>query len=172
MNELFLIAKVKAVYGANGFVLIDSFSDFYERFFKLDSVFVEVFGSVKKFFVESVKECDGSFAIKFKGFNTIDDAKIFVGKKIFIDNKDTVQLSDNVFFIHDIIGCKVFKNSELFGIVEDVMVLPANDVFVVIDQNKRRILVPAVKSYIDHFDPDEKKIELAADCDLLYDDEN
>lgn len=172
MDDLFLIAEVKAVHGSNGFVLIDSFSDFYERFFKLNSVYVEVFGSVKKFFVESVKEFDGSFVIKFKGFDTVDDAKIFVGKKIFIDKSDTVKLSENVFFIHDVIGSKVFKKSELLGTVEDVMVLPANDVFVVIDQNKKRILVPAVKNYIENFNPEEKRLELVADCDLLYDDEN
>lgn len=171
MDDLFLIAEVKAIYGSNGFVLVDSFSDFYERFFKLNSVYVEIFGSVKKFFVESVKELDGSFAIKFKGFESSDDVQIFIGKKVYVEKKDAVKLSEDVFFIHDVIGSKVFKESKMIGVVEDVLVLPANDVYVVIDLNKKRILVPAVKSYIQHFNPDEKSLELVPDCDLLYDDE-
>ncbi len=171
MDDLFLIAEVKAIYGSNGFVLINSFSDFYERFFQLNSVYVEVFGSVKKFFVEDVKERDGSFAVKFKGFDSSEDVRIFIGKKIYVEKKDSVKLSENVFFIHDVIGSKVYRESKLIGIVEDVLVLPANDVYVVIDQNKRRILIPAVKSFIESFNADEKSLNLVSDCDLLYDDE-
>ena len=172
MDDLFLIAKVKAIYGSNGFVLIDSFSDFYERFFQLNSVYVEVFGSVKKFFVEDVKEVDGSFVIKFKGFDSSEDVQFFIGRKVYVEKKDVVKLSENVFFIHDVIGSKVFKESKLIGVVEDVWVVPANDVFVVIDQNKKRILVPAVENYIESFDADEKSLKLVSGCDLLYDDEN
>lgn len=172
MDDLFLIAEVKAIYGSNGFVLIDSFSDFYERFFRLNSVFVEVFGSVKKFFVENVKEVDGSFAIKFKGFDSGEDVQIFIGKKVYVEKKDAVKLSENVFFIHDVIGSKVYKESKLIGVVEDVLVLPANDVFVVIDHNKKRILIPAVGTYIESFNAEEKSLRLVSDCDLLYDDEN
>ena len=172
MDDLFLIAEVKAIYGSNGFVLIDSFSDFYERFFQLNSVYVEVFGSVKKFFVEDVKELNGSFVIKFKGFDSSEDVQFFVGQKVYVEKKDVVKLSENVFFIHDVIGSKVFKESKLIGVVEDVLVLPANDVFVVIDQNKKRILVPAVENFIESFDADEKSLKLVSGCDLLYDDEN
>lgn len=172
MDDLFLIAEVKAVYGSNGFVLIDSFSDFYERFFQLNSVHMEVFGSVKKFFVEDVKELNGSFAIKFKGFDSSEDARIFVGKKVYVEKVDAVKLSENVFFIHDVIGSKVYKESKLIGVVEDVLVLPANDVYVVIDLNKRRILIPAVGTHVESFDAEEKSLKLVSDCDLLYDDEN
>ncbi len=172
MDDLFLIAEVKAIYGSNGFVLIDSFSDFYERFFQLNSVYVEVFGSVKKFFVEDVKELNGSFVIKFKGFDSSEDVQFFVGQKVYVEKKDVVKLSENVFFIHDVIGSKVYKESKLIGVVEDVLVLPANDVFVVIDQNKKRILVPAVENYIESFDADEKSLKLVSGCYLLYDDEN
>ncbi len=172
MDDLFLIAEVKAIYGSNGFVLIDSFSDFYERFFQLNSVYVEVFGSVKKFFVEDVKELNGSFVIKFKGFDSSEDVQFFVGQKVYVEKKDVVKLSENVFFIHDVIGSKVYKESKLIGVVEDVLVLPANDVFVVIDRNKKRILVPAVENYIESFDADEKSLKLVSGCYLLYDDEN
>ncbi len=172
MDDLFLIAEVKAVIGSNGFVLIDSFSDFSERFFKLQNVVIEFFGADKEFFVEDVKRSGDNFALKFKGIDSEDDAKMFLRKKIFIDKKNSVKLSENTFFIHDVIGCKVFRNSEFIGYVKDVLILPANDVYVIENADQKEILLPAVKDYIKEFDSELKTLVLVPDCDLLYDDEN
>ena len=54
MDDLFLIAVVKAVYGTEGFVILDSFSDFTDRFLKLETVFIEFYGSSKELFVEKI----------------------------------------------------------------------------------------------------------------------
>lgn len=183
MDELFLIAEIKAVHGTNGFLLIDSFSDFSERFFELDSVYLDLFGSLKEFFVENVAEFNGRFALKFKGFETNEDVKILLGKKIYVDQGHAVKLSEGTYFIHDLIGSKVFREFPLsqtnpirefkfIGCIEDVIVLPSNDVYVISDVNKKKILVPAVKDFIKFFDPVQKRLELMPDCDLLYDDEN
>jgi len=83
VDDLFLIAEIKAVHGINGFVVVDSFSDFSERFYELNSVFLDFFGSMKEFFVEDVKKFDGRFALKFKGFNSVDEVKFLIGKKIY-----------------------------------------------------------------------------------------
>jgi 16S rRNA processing protein RimM len=172
VDDLFLVAEVRAVSGSSGFVLINSFSDFNERFFKLKCVVLEIFGSKKEFLVEKVARKGENFAIKFKGIDSLDDAQIFVGKKIYVKKNDAVELSENTFFIHDVIGSQVFMNSKLIGYVEDVLVLPANDVYVVKDAEQKRILIPAIKDFIKSFDPTLKKLELMPDCDLLYDDEN
>ena len=172
MDELFLIAEVKAIRGSEGYVQIESFTDFKERFFQLNEVLVEFFGSYKEFIVEDAVIYDGNIALKFKGFNSAGDAEIFLNKKIFVDKKNSVQLDKDTFFIHDVIGSKVYKDAELLGDVEDVFILPANDVFVVKGLNDRKILVPAVKDYVKDFDPIEKRLDLISDCDLLYDDEN
>jgi 16S rRNA processing protein RimM len=172
VDDLFLIAEVKAVIGSNGFVLIDSYSDFSERFFHLKNVSIEFFGTYKEFFVEEVKRNGKSFAVKFKGINSEEDAKMFLRKKIFVEKKNSVILSDNTFFIHDVIGSEVFRNSKLIGYVKDVLILPANDVYLIKDLDGEEILMPAVKDYVMEFNPNIKKLILVPDCDLLYDDEN
>jgi 16S rRNA processing protein RimM len=172
VDELFLIAEIKSIYGSDGLVLIDSFSDFLERFFELKVVFLEIFGAKKKFFVENVISVGGGFAIKFKGFDSAESVKFLVGKKIFVDEANSVKLSDNIFFIHDLIGSKVFRNSEFIGLVDDVIILPANDVLEVQEPGGKKILIPAIKDYIESFDSSAKKLNLVRDCDLLYDDEN
>jgi ribosomal 30S subunit maturation factor RimM len=48
----FLIGEIKAVFDDDGFVSIESFSDFYDRFIELEFVFVKIYGVIKKFFIE------------------------------------------------------------------------------------------------------------------------
>ena len=172
MDDLFLIAKIKATEGAKGYLLIESFSDFPNRFIKLKNVFAEFFGNIKEFAVEDILYSGEKIALKFKGIDSSDDAKFLLNKNIFIDKNNSVQLDKDTYFIHDVIGSVVYKDLKILGSVEDVLVLPANDVYVVRDLNGKKILVPAVKDFIKHFDPDEKRLDLVSDCDLLYDDED
>jgi len=172
VDDLFLIAEIKAVHGSNGFVLIDSFSDFSERFFKLNSVFLDLFGSKKEFFVENVIEVGGRIALKFKNFNSGEDVNFLLGKKIFVNEKNSVKLSKDTYFVHDLIGSEVYRDSILLGCVEDVLAYPANDVYVINKVDKKKFLIPAIKDYILSFDAAKKRLELVPDCDLLYDDEN
>lgn len=172
MDVFFLIAEIKGVHNSDGFVLIDSFSDFAERFFKLNSVFIDVFGLRKEFFVENVINVSGRIALKFKNFDSAEDVKILLGKKIFIDEKNSIKLAKDTYFVHDLIGSEVYRNSLLIGYIEDVLAYPANDVYLINDLNQKKIMIPAVKDFIKSFHPGKKRLELLDDCDLLYDDEN
>jgi 16S rRNA processing protein RimM len=172
VDQFILIAKIIALHGSNGFVIIYSYSDCSERFYSLKKIFIEFFGNKKEFVVEEVDKIKDKFLLKIRGFNSSDDAKIFIGKQIFIDAKDSVKLSENTFFIHDIIGSKVYRDLVLLGTVTDVLVLPANDVYVVSDNDNKNILIPAIKDYIKKIDPVKKRIDLVSNCHLLYENEN
>jgi len=172
VDEFFLIAEVKAVYGTDGYVSIISFSDFNERFLHLDEVYADFFGNFKKILVEDVSILGKNIILKFKGFNSADEAAVFQNKKIFVAKKDLVVPDKDTFFIHDIIGSTVFRNSVQIGVVQDVYVLPANDVYVVQTYEGRNLLIPAVKDFVKSFNAADKRLDLVTDCDLLYDDEN
>lgn len=171
MDQYFLIAKVKAVQGSQGYVSIESFSDFSDRFFRLKRVFIDFFNNKKEFIVEDVKGFEGKVEIKLRGFDNPQDAKLLIGKNIFVDQTDSIGLDKDTFFIHDLIGCEVFRNNLLLGHIEDVYILPANDVYVVNDLNNKKILIPAIKDFINEFDPVKKRLILINDCDLLYDED-
>lgn len=172
MDEYLLIAKVKAVHGTEGFVSIDSYSDFIERFIELEGVFVEFFGVKKEFIIDAFSGFEKKLILKFKGFDTLDDAALFVGKSVYIKKETAVKLSKDTYFIHDLIGSQVFLDSNLVGRITDVLQLPANDVYIVKDTNKKEILIPAIKSFVKSFDSKRKRLELVKDCELFYDDEN
>lgn len=171
MIEYFLIAEIISIYDSNGFVEVKSFSDFPDRFFVLKEVYIDVFGTKKKFFVENVKELKSSFLLKFKGFNSGENLDFIIGKKIFIDDKFAVQPEEGTYFIHDLVGSDVYYKNEFFGKLTDVMQLPANDVYVVIKEDKSEILIPALKSVIKSFSAENKRLDIADDFGF-YDDEN
>ncbi len=171
MDDLFLIAKVRSIFGLGGCVQIESFSDFKDRFFDLKKVFVEIFGTRKELLVEYGKEIEKSIILKFYGFDSDKSVEFLLGQKLYVDNENLVELSDDTYFIHDLIGSDVVRNGEVLGVIEDVLVYPANDVIIVQDKDKRRISVPAIKDFIKCFDAGSKRMELKDNSELLYDDE-
>ena len=171
MSEYFLIAKVSSISGTKGYVKIFSFSDFPERFISLKEVYIDFFDIKKKFIVEEVKKTKNDFFIKFSNFNSDKDVGILLGKEIFVDEKSVVKLPDNTFFIHDLLGSKVFRNDKFIGKIIDVLAYPANDVYVIDGAVGQEILLPAISGMIESFDA-ESKVMILKPGEGFYEDEN
>ena len=172
MSEYYLIAQIKSIFGCEGFISIVSFSDILDRFYYLRKVFIDVFGEKKEFLVEDVKFIDNEWTIKFKNFNSNHDVEFLLGKKIFVDIENLAKLPNDTYYVHDLIGSKVFIKSEFFGYLKDVLVLPGNDVYVVEDLNGKEVLIPAIKEYVKSFDAEIKRLELFSLVEDYPDDEN
>ena len=170
MKNYFLIAKVISLFGRNGFVKIELFSNFSEHLNELNKVFIDFWGDKKVFYVEEVKHVGNAFALKFKNFNDERDAGIFIGRDLFVAKDDFINLPENTFSFNDLIGSKVFQSSAEIGIVTDIFTTPANDVIVVKKDNDKEFLIPLVLEFIEEFDP-EKKI-LILKKEIAYDDED
>ena len=171
MKELFLVGKISAPYGSDGFVTINSFSDFPERFFNLKSVSVEIFGKVKELFIEDVDEVRNNIALKFKNFDSDRDVEFLSGKNIYIYEDELIKLDKDQFYIHDLIGSKVFRNNEEVGSVVDVLSLESNDVIVIKTLSEEELLIPAVKDFVDLVDTEKKVLILRTGDDDLYDED-
>ena len=172
MTEYFLIAKVVSSVGRNGTVKIISYSDFKERFFQLDEIFMDFFEDKKSLKVENVEEGKNCFFVKFKNFNSDEESEILVDKNIYVKKDDLVKLPEDHFYIHDIIGSNVFCNDVRIGIVKDVLNLPANDVYVIVDLNDNERLIPAVEEFVEKIDVDEKVLILKKLDEYYEEDEN
>lgn len=167
MPEFFLIAKIQSAFNKEGFVRILNYSDFPQRFFDLQKVFIDFSGIKKEFYVEEVKKKKDYFTLKFKNFDNDSDVEVLLGKEIFVNEKDVIKLPADQYFIHDLIGSSVYRNKILVGKITEVLVLPANDVYV-IDTGDQEILIPAVKEFIEKFIPSEKKLILVPEADIGY----
>lgn len=172
MSEYFLIAELKSVYDTNGFIRIKSYSDFPERFFNLHKVYVEIFGDKKEFIIDEVKKINDFLVLRFRNFNNDKDAAFLIGMKVYVDSENLVKLSESEYFVHDIIGSRVYRNSKYIGDVTDVLTMPANDVYVIRNTEGEEILIPAVTDYIESINPSEKLMVLKPGDSIYDDDEN
>jgi 16S rRNA processing protein RimM len=170
--EYFLIARIEQTFGKDGFVRLQSFSDFPDRFFSLKKVYIDFWGDKKTFYVEDVKDAKGKIIIKFKKFDGIRESQILIDREVYVDEQDAVSLPENHFFVHDLIGSEVFVKKEKIGIVSDVIKGKGNDVLVILDDDKKEILVPFVLNFIEKFDAAKKILILNISKDFLEEDED
>ena len=166
-RDFYLIAKILSLYGKDGFVKIASYSDFPERFFDLKFVFVDFFGEKRKIQVESVQKFKGSFVLKFQNFDSEKDSEFLLGKEVFVDSENLVKLPQDTYFIHDLIGARVFQGTVLLGTIIEVLSVPANDIYVIAGSDDEEILIPAVAAYIESFDKINKVLMLKQGIDFF-----
>ena len=172
MEDYFLIAKIASVFNTDGFIRLESHSDFPERFFLLNEIYINIFGERRLFFVEDVVRIEGKFILKLKNFDSDIDVDFLVGSAVYVNKNDVVQLEDDTYFIHDLLGCKVFFNTKFFGKIVDVLSLASNDVYVVENENSGQILIPVISDVISDINIKEKVINLKQDFDEFSDDKN
>ncbi len=172
MNNFFLIAKIVSAFGKEGYLRINSYSDFPERFFDLKNIYIDFFGDKKEFTIDYVKKHKNFLTLKFKNFDSESDVSILVGKEIFVDEENLIKLPKDHFFVHDLIGSKIFRNNLEFGKIVDVLKYPANDVYVIELVNGGEILLPAIKEIVESFDPNNKIMVLKPGEEFYDDDEN
>ncbi len=170
--EYILIARIEQLYGKDGFVKLKLFSDFPDRFLKLKKVYIDFWGDKKRFFVEDVNDLKGKIIIKFKKFDSPRDSQVLIDREIYVDEKDAVSLPDNHYFVHDLIGSEVVVEKERIGTISEVIKGKANDVLVVLTDDKNEKLIPFVLNFIEKFDAAKKRLILNISKDFLKDDED
>jgi len=142
-NEYIEAGKVVNTHGVNGEVKLQPWADSpgfltgFEHFY-IDGVPVKVL---------SARVHKGSIIATLEGVDDID-AAIKMKNKVIKVKKDDVQLEEGRHFVADLIGLRAVdaETGETLGIVDDVLALPSNNVYVV--KGEREILVPAVPEFI------------------------
>jgi len=142
-TDLIEAGKIVNTHGMRGEVRVQPWADSpdfltgFEHFY-IDDLPVQVL---------SARVHKGCVIATLDGVDDID-AAIRMKNKIIKIKKDDVELDEGKFFVADLIGLKVLdaETGETLGILEDVLSLPSNNVYVI--KGKREILVPAVEEFI------------------------
>ncbi len=172
MNDFYLIARITSISGSEGFLNLQIITDFAEKLVNLKEVYIDFFGSKKKFLVEDLRQSKKSSQIKFERFNSSRELQILLGRDVFISGKNLTQLPEGSYFIHDLIDVEVHRDNRILGRIREVMNLPANDVFVIVDDEGNELLIPFVLDFIEQFDLKNKKLILKPGVGEYEDDEN
>lgn len=150
------IGKIVNTQGIRGEIKIIPLTDDPKRYEDLTKVYVE--GEVGEFEIERVWYKKNFVILKFKNYNNINEVLNFKNRFILIHEEDAVQLPEDTYFIHQIIGLKVYHfNGNEIGEIIDVIQPGGNDVYVV-KNSKKDILIPAIKEVVKEINIDEGKV--------------
>lgn len=159
MEQLIEIGKIVNTYGIKGFLKIVPYTDDITRFEDLESIYIEIKGSLKTVIIEEVKYNKNLVLLKLKGIDDINTAEVYKSCSIKIDRKDAVKLPEDSYFIIDLIGLNVYTdNNEELGSIIDVYQTSANDIYVVKNEMGKQVLLPAIGDVIKNVDIENKKM--------------
>lgn len=120
-------------------------------------IFYYIGESSEKFKITNSRFHKNNYIIKIEGYDNINDVLKFKNKSIYIDEADTMELKEDIFYIKDLIDVRVIdSNNKNIGYIDDVLEYDVNDVYVIKTDDNKEILVPAVKEFIVDIDLDRR----------------
>ena len=152
-EERVVIGKIVGVHGVTGTMLLFPLTDFPERFFKMKKLTLEKPG-VPSQTVNVTKlvpyEGKDTFFLQIANVSDRTLAESFKGSFVTVPKEERVELSDDEYWIDDIIGLKVIDNetgSEL-GLIEEVLETGSNDVYLIRTETGEVKPIPALAEAI------------------------
>lgn len=161
--EYVVIGEVVKPQGLRGEVSVKLLTDWPERFENLKFIYIQLplqkkaadISRLKRLTI-AVEYChvQGQFAsLKLKGIDSRSLAEELRGGVIEVLRADACELPPGMFYIFQIVGLNVcLEDGSVLGRVKEVMRTGSNDVYVVERDNKKSILIPAIKEVVRQID--------------------
>lgn len=161
-NDLLRVGVISNTHGIRGEVKVFPTTDDPNRYKKLKKVILQTRREQLELEIQSVKFFKQFVIVKFKGIDNINDIEQYKGMELFVTRENAVKLAPNENFICDLVGCNVIEdeNNTVIGVIEDVMITGANDVYVVKNPEDKEILLPVTKECVLDVDIDKKEVKV------------
>ncbi|MDR0905867.1 MAG: ribosome maturation factor RimM [Oscillospiraceae bacterium] len=144
-RELIDAGKIVNTHGVRGAVKIEPWTDTPEFL----RAFSRLFIGGAEYEVQSASVLNTFVIATLSNVDTIEAAHLLRNKTVQIA-KDDAPLDDGAVFVADIIGLDAIddETGERFGEIADFLALPAHGVYVVKNDGKDDILIPAVPEFV------------------------
>ncbi|MGF1637063.1 MAG: ribosome maturation factor RimM [Cyclobacteriaceae bacterium] len=156
LDDCYLLGHIIKAHGNNGAlqVFIDADDpNFYES---LESVFVDLDGSLVPFFIESINVKGNKAIVRFEDVTTVEQALNFKGCSLYLSTQRLPEMPEGSFYYHDIIGYQVKDQVKgLLGVVENVYTQGLQDL-VSMRYQQQEVLIPISDEIVLRADKDEK----------------
>ncbi len=161
MEDLLRVGVISTTHGLRGEVKVFPMTDDMDRFDILDEVILDTGKEKINLEIENVKYFKNQVILKFKDIDDINDIEKYKGKDLFVTRENAVLLEEGEYFITDLIGSKVITDEgEDLGVLIDIIVTGANDVYVVKTEEGKEVLIPAIKQCILDINLENKQIKV------------
>lgn len=160
----FNVGKIVNTHGIKGEVRVISKTDFAEERYKPGNtlyLFMDGSNEPVEVTVNTHRLHKQFHLLQFKERQSLNEVEKLKNAIIKVPEEDLGELNEGEFYFHEIIGCEVFtEDGELIGKVKEILMLGANDVWVIGRKGKKDALIPYIESVVKYIDVSEKKIEI------------
>ncbi len=151
---------VRKPHGIKGGLKVTLYSIDLDTLQNLEQLFVNMGSEWKQL---TLRDCQGYDDFAILSFNEIPDrteAESYRGREIYTLREDMPELSDDEFYIDDLIDCDVVdEHNKSLGKVIEIMNSGAHDVLRV-KQGESETLVPLVDAWVVEIDLDGRRIQV------------
>ena len=144
-KEFIDIGEIINTHGLRGEVKVYPRCDYPEFFEEIPGLYLKSETYLK---ITGVKYHKNTVILKFRGINTVEEAEKLRGEVVYVEKSIFDDLPDGTYLIADIIGLEVFEDDTSYGKITDCIQTGSNDVYIVEDESKNQILIPALKDVI------------------------
>ena len=165
IEACYYIGYTSKVHGKQGELIITLDVDFLEECKRLESVLIQMNKtdtSLIPFFIsKSQIQNNGTLRIKLDDVDEITEAKLLVGKGVYIPSTLLPKLSGNQFYHHEVANFKIIDtNYGEVGLLNQILNHPKQAILEVINTDNKEILIPIADDIIVNVDRANKTIEV------------
>lgn len=155
-----VVAHLFGPHGLKGEIDAQSLTDFPERFVEgLELYPSPPIPGISALTIERFEQRPKGLLFKFAEANTREEAEVLNGHDLLVPAEEAVELNEDEFWVHDIVGMEVHTTSgELLGHITEVLRTGSNDVYVV--QNGKEHLIPATREVVKDISLKDRKITI------------
>lgn len=159
-DQYITVGKIVNTHGNKGMVRVLPLTDFPERFQRERVLNVQLGDVSRQLHIEQSSAHKKFIIIKFREIPDMNAAEELKGALIQVTREELHPLPNGSFYIFQLLGLKVFdREGSFLGVVNDVLVTGANDVYVVDrDNGVRPLLVPALKDVVLEVDLEQSRM--------------
>ena len=159
-DDLLRVGVISNTHGVRGEVKVFPTTDDPNRYKKLKKVILQTRKEQLELEIQSVKFFKQFVIVKFKGIDNINDIEQYKGMELYVTRENAVKLAPNENFICDLVGFKIIEDKEhkVIGVLSDVLITGANDVYIVKTNEGKEVLLPVIKDCVLDVDIENKEV--------------
>ena len=159
--EFLVVGKLRRPHGLRGQVLTSIWTDFPERLQPGTTLYVgETHTPVE---IKSIHWHGKDMLVFLEGYSDREQVGVFRNQTISVKASDIPDLDEGDYYLHELIGLKVIraKDNTILGTVEKIIETGApHDVFLVLMENGKELLLPDIEDVVLDIDMDSKEMHV------------